>query len=509
MIRNNKLVNYLFLFLLFVLIFVPILQSCLTVLDPDLGWHLRVGHDLLTKEIFPRFDIYSHSYPGFPWIDHEWFLEAITYLLYTNFGFTALAVIFALIILSIFGLHLYTAKKIFKINNLLLLIIFFLAANIILSYASIRMQIFSWLMFSLLLVILLSYHYLQNKKVIYFIPLLMFVWTNLHGSFPLGLLLILLVGLFPRDKKLLLMFLISSLTTIINPYGLQLWQEFFKVAGDSYAKSHIMEWTNLFAYPISILDFLYLLVICLAVYVSNKKINLGYFIFLAMMFFSAILSKRNLPVLVFFSLPFVLYFLNDYIKKNALLKSLSSPRNLTFILSIPALAYLIAMIMVFINLKGQIFDPLKNRYNSNYPSLAIEFLKNNPQTGNLLNPLDWGGYLLWKMPENFKVFFDGRMSNWQYNHKSILINDNEIFFGGDQWETELAKYQINTILIASKSDFARTGEPDWFNKLIFKKSLANPELAKNKLLDKLNSSANWQKIYEDNVASIFVKSPPR
>ena len=44
--------------------------------DPDLGWHLRVGEQIVNTGQIPRYDTFSHTMPGFEWVNHEWIVDA-------------------------------------------------------------------------------------------------------------------------------------------------------------------------------------------------------------------------------------------------------------------------------------------------------------------------------------------------------------------------------------------------------------------------------------------------
>src|SRR3989338_10802165 len=44
--------------------------------DPDLGWHLRVGEQIVNAGEIPRRDTFSHTMPGFEWGDHKWLVDA-------------------------------------------------------------------------------------------------------------------------------------------------------------------------------------------------------------------------------------------------------------------------------------------------------------------------------------------------------------------------------------------------------------------------------------------------
>ncbi|MBI5855401.1 MAG: hypothetical protein HZB35_09295, partial [Nitrospirae bacterium] len=46
--------------------------------DPDFGWHLRTGLDLVQHQgRFPASDPYSHTMPDWPWVEHAWLTDGI------------------------------------------------------------------------------------------------------------------------------------------------------------------------------------------------------------------------------------------------------------------------------------------------------------------------------------------------------------------------------------------------------------------------------------------------
>jgi hypothetical protein len=109
---------------------------------------------------------------------------------------------------------------------------------------------------------------------------------------------------------------------------------------------------------------------------------------------------------------------------------------------------------------------------ANYPVHAIEWIKENQPKGNLFNSYNWGGYVLWALPE-YPVFIDGRadlygnkiINQW---HAVVSANENAIRI--------LDEWQINLILI----------EPYWE-------------------ITKVLEMNGWQKVYKDEQAVIFIR----
>jgi len=55
------------------------------VADPDIWWHLHNAEYLIQHHALPRYDMYSFTVAGHPWINHEWLGELPYY-----FGWRAL-----------------------------------------------------------------------------------------------------------------------------------------------------------------------------------------------------------------------------------------------------------------------------------------------------------------------------------------------------------------------------------------------------------------------------------
>src|SRR5258708_12521616 len=75
--------------------------------DPDVWWHIRNAQYLLQHHQLPRFDMYSFTVAGHPWINHEWLSEIPYYLAYRAFGLVGLKSLTFLMLSIIFLLLLY------------------------------------------------------------------------------------------------------------------------------------------------------------------------------------------------------------------------------------------------------------------------------------------------------------------------------------------------------------------------------------------------------------------
>jgi len=81
--------------------------------DPDFGWQLRGGLDLIKSFHIPSFDPYSHTLTNYSWVNHEWLSEGILAFIYQYLGMAMVVLLFALLTIGAFWLALST----FKINR--------------------------------------------------------------------------------------------------------------------------------------------------------------------------------------------------------------------------------------------------------------------------------------------------------------------------------------------------------------------------------------------------------
>src|SRR6266849_3225478 len=81
------------------------------VSDPDIWWHLHNAEYLTQHHSLPRFDTYSFTVAGHPWINHEWLSEVPYYLAYRAFGLVGLKSLSFFVLDALFLLLLYLSYQ--------------------------------------------------------------------------------------------------------------------------------------------------------------------------------------------------------------------------------------------------------------------------------------------------------------------------------------------------------------------------------------------------------------
>jgi hypothetical protein len=94
------------------------------------------------------------------------------------------------------------------------------------------------------------------------------------------------------------------------------------------------------------------------------------------------------------------------------------------------------------------------------PVRATEVVKLNAPQGNMFNTYEWGGYLIWELWPQYKVFIDGRAD--MYGAETVQEYE-QVFKLQTGWQEELKKRKIEWILIHADGQLAVVleGDPDW------------------------------------------------
>lgn len=494
--------------------------------DGDLGWHLRFGKDAFSGN-FQYLDSYTWPHFGQPWTNHEWGGDLLFWFLYSNFGYLALVLTTSVAIFTaIFLTQKIWQKKTTVISSLILCV----------SVASLpfiltaRLAMFGPLFFA---VLLWSLEKIPRQKTYLLWPIILWLWSAIHGSWILGFIMvnIYLLGniihlLLKRHcpkysgldtcwtykliAKLLGMEILSGLLILINPYGVKIWQEIWGYFSEAYFKQFITEWIPSWAYPIYPIPLI--LGAACAVFIiwglRQKKASLAQTLLFFAVFYSALIYKRNILYLVIVCAPILtiaaLETINALPKKIFLIKALKTIFN--FVLLISALAG-ICFYGARINFEKNIFTNQKIFASCDYPINAAETLKKD--IGNkkihIFNEFWWGGWLNWTLP-NALVYLDGRgTATWRYNDKETMLEHyHKIKFeagGLAELEQSLTEY---IILQTNTSGYAR---PNLINKIIFapddlRKIFSNKPSALEKAL---NENKKWKVIYEDKDSKVWKK----
>lgn len=540
----------------YVYIFILLVHNSFSYLDPDFGWHLKVGESIVQSGQIPHINTINYTLFGANWVDHEWLANAVMYFIYVHAGYILLAFIFSLIILLALLLqNIFLIRLILPQKNGTLLIIFFQMFGVVASagHWGIRIQEISFLFLLILIIILHLFRQNGLWQSLLWLPPLFFLWSTLHASFIMGLFVLALwiavhvcinitntiikgrkkirkINLFQQlphyisfhsvtNKAIaqaIAIFLASLAVTLATPYGPNLYS-FLLGYKNTYYMRHIQEWHSIFDSPVQYLQMAYISFLPAAIMFSvlyhtlkeksAKYISFDfwYFLLALVFFFAAVQSRRNFPLFFAVSMPLLVPFFASLLN---LSDSLLNNDKSRLFKSIKYTGLVIVSIMIALRLAQTRFTnkPFQN-YCSEYPCGAVAFLKDNPQFSGMrmLNAYTWGGYLIWNMPEQ-QLFIDGRFPQMKFKEHTIL-EEYGLFFQESTAEEKIKEHNIQTVLLYAQN---KKKKLSWFERHFFRrnKNDKNNEdyiSAPTTLNDHLASRADFHKIYEDATAVIYAK----
>jgi hypothetical protein len=496
------------LVILLILILALFALKAVLQIDPDFGWRLKHGETILLQGV-AKSDPFSYTMPSFPFVDHAWPVSMLFAFTYSVVGYGGLALFFSALFLSVYLFITLELQKGFKNVTIKRYSIFgnfvFVAATAgFFSLFGIRAQVFTWLFFGLLIVFLWDRE-LWNKYKLY-LPLYFLVWANFHGGFASGLLAVGLyigaksVRLKKIDVKECLLFGVSFIATLINPYGIQLWREVWSSVADSGLRWEIEEWKPSLMYPDFAFWFLAVFTFLGIIRYKNKFLlehKFLYFIYLL----QAVAIRRNIPLWIFIAIP-VGTMVVHFLQKEASRVKLGTRRFNTFIKVLSIITLLIFSIQTYKNIKISLAMSEK----SFYPQNAVYYLKNNIPQGEIFSEYGWGGYLVWKLPEK-KVFIDGRMPSWEWKAPQKELDSafdvyRNIITGNEDHNIYFEQFGVGTVLYPKNKKNRREIQLErTINNLLGRLGYTIP---KDELIERLIAD-NWIKVYEDDIAVVYRK----
>lgn len=519
-----------FLLLIF-LIFIFGLFS-VNIWDPDFWWHLKTGEYIYQTGSLPDTDPFAYTSltkdpinPGSKRIKfiltQYWLAQIIFYRIFDSFSFQGIIFLRAFILTSLIFL-IYRALRREGAGSYISVACLIPAVIIMQDSTGERPQLFSFLLAFSLYYLLECFRRIsintQNQKsspALYYlipVPFIMMLWANLHGAFILGNIIILTYIFSETTKYLLKRFgmpipirslkflfisgLISIIFSFMNPNNFNVISVMIELGKSSYA-GMIMEAMSPIDFVASglynkeFIAFFLLLFLCLLLLVINiKRLDLTDCLLFAGLTTMSLLASRAIP----FFIPIVTILITRYGVK-ILEQTFRSNRFNNFLLIIKTrfsflqsslvrifFSLIISAILIFGTLKGDYF---KNGVAiERYPVEAVSFLKEHKLSGNMFNPYIWGGYLIWELYPEYKVFIDGRGLI-----EDIFLQENDVWeassldlAGLPKWKAILNAYNISFIITYSVDDIsgeliplikAVMYDPEWYlvyignNSLIF------------------------------------------
>ena len=448
--------------------------------DPDLWWNLKVGETIWNTHRIPAADSFSFTAAGHPWIAHEWLSQWVLYAVYHAGGYPALmlwlcAVASAIVVLTYVLCGLWSENwKVALVGGIAAC--FFLTVSL-----SLRPLLLGHL-FLVTELLILYYGVVRKSRLIWALPVLLVVWANCHGSFPLGIAIAGCAGLaacvdvsgarfrLRCERALSIRFasvvLLCAAAPFVNPVGPQLaFYPFNVLTAQPDNVGSVAEWAPLdWQDPRGVAVLAVFGLVAWRTSVARRALHIFEWAALLTSAAMAVRHTRMLPIFGFVAAPIICRQLAGYWDRYDARRDLPWANG--------------ALIAIAMACCAAVFPDAKDidqQIAAKKPVAALSYLRQAGLTGRMLNDYEWGGYLMWANPSQ-PVFIDGRADIYawtgvlrEYGRWALLEEDPAYL---------LDRYKIEICLIKVSSPMAQ----------------ALPHLTQ------------WRRVFSDQQSVIFTRS---
>ncbi len=397
--------------------------------DSDTGWHIRTGEFILDTHRLPATDPYSFTRAGERWFAWEWASDTAMASAHRAAGMGGVAALFAL---AIAGATYLWVRLCWQAGAEFVVVC--ASAIPMLSTVNLhwlaRPHVFGWLLLLLTLLLAGRRELAFTRRGAVSVAVLSAVWANVHASFfmlPLALLVFAAGNLLERSLldprrpatsgPLSQLAGVALLASLLNPYGWNLHWHVARYLTDYELLDRVGEFQSFnFHVPGAWQILLLLGLTALGGAFALQQGRISHFLWIALLLALALRSARGLPLAALAALPFAAGAIGAALREGLGLRV--GIRNRLFGIT----DYSQRLRHIDRQLAGWIWIPIllpllflaaRGAVNAGFPSdqfpvEASKAVAGIPLASRILAPDKYGGYLIYRFNGERKVYFDGR-----------------------------------------------------------------------------------------------------
>ena len=458
------------------------------VADPDVWWHLRTGQLIVQNHSLVHSDPYSFTRFGQPWVNHEWLSDVLIYSLYGVAGWGGLIVVFGAIIAA--SLLLVFRRSPGRPYVAAVVIVWGALASA--PSWGVRPQMISLLLASISLVILERSD--QYPNCLWWTPPLILLWVNLHAGYATGIVLLALFlagGVLdvafgfeassraaPHLRKLALALGICLAVVPLNPNGARMYWYPLETLRSRAMQSYINEWFSPDFHEAKYFPLLLmLLAIMAALALSPRRMRPRELILLLVTMAAALRSVRHIPIFVLVAAPILSGLAQAWLERRGAAEWLGIRKTSTNSRRVVVNAIVLAAFAIFTAARVRfVVERQAETEAHEFPAAAASFLSRERPPGPLLNHYNWGGYFIWKLYPEYRVYIDGRADLYGDSFMDDFAAD---YYLTNYWRDRIDRWGIRTLVLPPDAP----------------------------LVTAVRSNRDWKQIYGDSQAVILTKAP--
>jgi hypothetical protein len=459
--------------------------------DPDIFWHLVTGQWMVDHHQVVSQDIFTFTVSGTQWIDPEYTTEIIAYLLFKVGGLTLVSLGFAAVTFAGF-LWIWRRVGLEMSNAVIAAIVIGIGGLAGAEVWGPRPQMITFA-FTCLELLWLDRYLRGKSRAIYWLPLVMVAWANLHGGFLFGLVPVVVAAFVEavhwlrrvdgdehkrRTRNLILIFVGCVAAAVINPHGINLYGYVIQPQFSGVQQNFIAEWQSPNFHVLEERGFEVMLLLVPLAFALRRPSLWDVCLTLAVTYL-ALSAVRHSALFVAAETPILIWSFTagwQRIAPSRRIAEWTAPRSKAVLGGAGAIlivAILGTGLFVRSTLSGQ-----TRATAANFPVGAANWLAAHPSVGTrMFNQYGWGGYLISRFyPERNRRVFSFGEATLLGNKVMQQVSDVEL--GNPDWQQIFAEYNIDYVVDVPGA----------------------PEVLA------LEVDPQWTQVYDDGLAVIMVKN---
>lgn len=332
------------------------------------------------------------------------------------------------------------------------------------GFAGERPQLFTFFIFSLVYYLLVEDpthredFRINRSKRIFLIPPLVMLLANMHPGYIVCILLIsiYLIGegyryFIKKDpenrfKDTLKIWILTILFSAFNPNGIDELKNIFSIGKHAEGIVEFMPTFSLYARKMEPISYPYIIFLFLSIIGLRyiKKISLTHILLLIVFSAMSFMSIRYLIFYMCVSVPIIAKIIINLITEKTferLFRTLRTRERFLYLVSC-----IIGIFLIFNSIPALAKYEFKADTSFAIPQGAADFLSNLKINGNMFNEYGFGGYLIWRLYPDKKVFIDGRALEPDIMDEYNMVGS-AVEMPYKSWEDIVKKYNISYIVM--------------------------------------------------------------
>jgi hypothetical protein len=151
--------------------------------DGDVSWHIAAGEWILAHGRIPTADPFSFTAAGQPWVVTEWLADTVFGSVYRLAGYSGVSAIVAAALVVLHALIFFYLQR--RASPIAVAATLLLMDFVLIPFASARPHVLVWPFLAGWTILLLRAEEEEHAPPMWAV-LILLLWTNVHGSFPIA-----------------------------------------------------------------------------------------------------------------------------------------------------------------------------------------------------------------------------------------------------------------------------------------------------------------------------------